>query len=99
LPDRAPNKEISTMSMYGANPEQLSRLGQTLNQQIDAVNGVMATVNGVLSGTTWEGPARQQFEQEWNGSFRNALNKLNEAFGLAGRDCVTRSQELQRVMG
>ncbi len=87
------------MSMYGANPEQLANLGRTLNNQIDAINQLMSTVDGVLSGTTWQGPARERFGEEWNGSFKQALGRLNEAFGAAGRDCITRSEELQRVMG
>ena len=87
------------MSMYGANPEQLTHLGTILNQQIDAIASVMSTVDGVLNGTTWQGPARERFVEEWNGSFKQALNNLNEAFGLAGRDCMARSDELRRVMG
>jgi uncharacterized protein YukE len=87
------------MSMYGANPEQLANLGRTLTTQIDTINGLMLTIDGVLAGTTWQGPARERFGEEWNGSFKQALGRLNEAFGAAGRDCVNRSQELQRVMG
>lgn len=87
------------MSMYGANPEQLSHLGTTLTRQIDVITQVMSTVDGVLSGTTWQGPARERFVEEWNGNFKQALSKLNEAFGLAGRDCGVRADELRRVMG
>ena len=87
------------MSMYGANPEQLSNLGRTLTRQIDSIQQVTATIDGVLNGTTWQGPARERFQQEWNGSFKQALARLNEAFGAAGQDCVLRAQELQRVMG
>jgi uncharacterized protein YukE len=53
----------------------------------------------VLAGTTWQGPARERFGQDWNGSFKQALARLNEAFGAAGRDCISRSEELQRIMG
>ena len=87
------------MTMYGANPEQLTHLGTTLTRQIDAIVQVMATVDGVLAGTTWQGPARERFVEDWNGSFKQALGRLNDAFGLAGRDCVARSEELRRIMG
>jgi uncharacterized protein YukE len=87
------------MSMYGANPEQLTHLGSTLNRQIDAITSVMGSVDGVLGGTTWQGPARERFVEEWNSSFKQALHKLNEAFGMAGKDCIARSDELRRVMG
>jgi uncharacterized protein YukE len=87
------------MSMYGANPEQLSGLGRSMKQQKTSIDGVISAVNAALAGTVWEGPARQQFEGDWNTSFRGALNRLNEAFEVAGTDCINRSAELQRVMG
>ena len=86
-------------TLYGANPDQLEHLGSTLKRQIEAINSVMSTVTSALSGTTWMGPARDQFEQEWQGSFRAALTRLNDAFEAAGQDCVLRTQELRRVMG
>lgn len=87
------------MSMYGANPEQLASLGRSLKQQITSIEGVMSAVSSALSGTTWVGPARDQFENDWNTSFRTALGKLNQAFDAAGSDCIARSTDLQRVMG
>lgn len=87
------------MTMYGANPEQLANLGTTLSRQIDTITQMISTVDGVLNGTTWQGPARERFVEEWNGSFKQALGRLNDAFGLAGRDCVARADELCRIMG
>ena len=87
------------MTMYGANPEQLTHLGTTLNRQIDTIVQLMSTVDGVIDATTWQGPARDRFVEDWNGSFKQALNRLNDAFGLAGRDCIARSEELRRIMG
>ena len=87
------------MSMYGANPEQLNGLGRSMKQQRAAIDGVIGAVSSALAGTVWEGPARQQFEGYWNTTFKNALNRLNEAFEVAGTDCINRSADLQRVMG
>ena len=94
-----PARGTITMSMYGANPEQLASLGRSLKQQITSIESVMSTVSSALSGTTWVGPARDQFESDWNTSFRTALGKLNQAFDAAGTDCIARSTDLQRVMG
>lgn len=87
------------MSMYGANPEQLASLGRSLQQQITSIEHVISTVSAALGGTTWVGPARDQFESDWNTTFRTALGKLNQAFDAAGSDCINRSADLQRVMG
>lgn len=87
------------MSLYGANPEQLESLGATLSRQVAAIEEVSATVTSSLNGTTWTGPARDRFEEEWRSSFRGALDRLNQAFEAAGQDCRLRAQELRRVMG
>ena len=87
------------MTMYGANPEQLNGLGRSMKQQKVAIDGVIGGVSSALAGTVWEGPARQQFESEWNTTFKSALNRLTEAFEVAGTDCINRSSDLQRVMG
>jgi len=88
------------MSMnYGANPEQLTALGTTLKNQVTPINQLIQTVSNVLANTTWTGPARDQFEADWNGTFKNALTRLNTAFEAAGADCVSRSENLRVVMG
>jgi hypothetical protein len=87
------------MSVYGAVPEELDHLGTTLKRQIEPIGTVLSQVSSVLGGTTWTGPARDRFEADWNGGFRDALQRLTQAFEAAGQDCVARSQELRRVMG
>ncbi|MDO8364294.1 MAG: WXG100 family type VII secretion target [Actinomycetota bacterium] len=87
------------MITYGANPEQLASLGRSLKEQITVIEQVMRTVSSALANTTWTGPARDQFENDWNTSFRTALGKLNQAFDAAGSGCISRSSDLQRLMG
>ncbi|CAB4544095.1 MAG: WXG100 family type VII secretion target [Actinomycetes bacterium] len=87
------------MPMFGANPEQLADLGRQLQRQIDHIETITSTVQTALGGTTWVGPAREHFEAEWSGSFRQALTRLSQAFDTAGRDCQQRATELTRVMG
>jgi uncharacterized protein YukE len=87
------------VSLYGANPEQLASLGQSMKSQIASINTIISTVNSALGGTVWEGPAKQQFQSDWDTTFRTALNKLNEAFDAAGTDCINRSNALLQVMG
>jgi len=87
------------VSLYGANPEQLASLGRSMKGQIASINTIISTVNSALGGTVWEGPAKQQFQSDWDTTFRTALNKLNEAFDAAGADCINRSNALLQVMG
>lgn len=87
------------MSMYGANPEQLSSLGDTLVRQVDAVDSIIATVNGVLNNTLWQGPAKERLADLWANEFHQAFNSVKESFTNAGQDCRSRADELRRVMG
>lgn len=84
--------------MWGADPDQLNQLGLTLKRQIEAITAVMSTVNGCLNSTTWTGPAREQFVADWNGGFTATLTRLNQAFEVAGQDCVVRAQGLRVAM-
>lgn len=87
------------MTMYGANPEELIALGNKLTAQIEVITTLITDVNGVLSSTTWQGPAREQFEGEWNGGFATSLRRLQDSFGAAGTGCRSRAAGLQQVMG
>lgn len=88
-----------TAMKYGAIPEQLTDLGTTLKRQVAPIDTLMSTVTSALDSTTWEGPARDRFQQDWNGTFRKTLDGLKTALEAAGQDCVTRSQDLVKVMG
>lgn len=87
------------MTMYGANPEELNDLGLSLRRQIDVIAQMVSTVDSAINATTWKGPARDRFVDDWNVSFKQALGRLSDAFGMAGTDCSARSEELRRLMG
>lgn len=87
------------MSMHGAIPDQLSALGDTLINQVDSVESIVSSVNGVLSNTMWEGPAKERLAELWTNEFQQTFRSLNESFTSAGRDCKVRADELRRIMG
>jgi hypothetical protein len=87
------------MTMYGANPEQLSDLGQTFKRQVAPIDQLIAAVNSALAGTTWEGPAATRFKEDWHGTFCSSLDGIKSALEAAGQDCIVRSQDLMKVMG
>ena len=87
------------MTMYGANPEQLSDLGQTFKRQVAPVDQLIAAVNNALESTRWEGPASERFKEDWYGTFRSSLDGIKTALEAAGQDCIVRSQDLMTVMG
>jgi len=84
---------------HAANPDELDSLGTTLQAQIEIVNRIIQDVDGPLNGIVWTGPAKDAFKSEWDTSFKSALNKLNEAFDAAGRDCKQRAVGVRAVLG
>jgi hypothetical protein len=84
---------------HGANSEQLTSLGTKMKGQEEPIRAVISAVGSALGNTEWVGPARQQFEGEWNSTFQPTLTRLIEAFNSAGTDCINRSTALQQVMG
>jgi hypothetical protein len=85
--------------MYGADPEQLTALGAKLIAQNEPIVGIQSVVLTTLAGTTWQGPARDKFEADWNDQFNPALNALQDAFTAAGNECTQRASSLAEVMG
>ena len=93
-------KETAMAGVWiGADTGQLHQLGMTFKHQVPNVTQIMTTIDGALNSTVWQGPAKDRFVEEWNGSFKQALSKLNEAFEIAGNDCIQRSEALAQVMG
>jgi uncharacterized protein YukE len=86
-------------NVWGADIAQLHALGTKLKSQIEVIDTLIGTVTGALASTTWTGPARDRFEQDWHGSFQSALGNLKEAFDAAGTECQNRSTGLAEVMG
>lgn len=86
-------------SIIGADPDHLENLGAVLGRQREAVETIVSAVTSSLSATTWVGPARAAFEDDWQKSFQPALRRLIEAFEMVGTDCRLRGAELRRVMG
>lgn len=87
------------MSIFGADPDALHALGATLQRQRAAVEEIVRAVDGPVGSIAWTGPARERFLEQWNGDFKSALARLNEAFEAAGADCITRADGLRTVMG
>ena len=85
--------------MYGADPDQLGALGSKLVAQNEPIAEIQSVVLTTLAGTTWQGPARDKFEADWNDQFNPALNALKDAFTAAGNECTQRRASLAQVMG
>ena len=87
------------MSMYGAVPSELREFGMRFVAQQENVVAIQQAVVAALGGTTWVGPAREQFGEDWNTKFNPALDGLRAAFEQHGRAACERANALEQVMG
>lgn len=77
---------------HAATPDELEGIGVTLIAQIAIINKIVSDVDSPLNNSSWTGPARDAFQTEWDGNFKSALTKLNDAFDITGKDCKTRAE-------
>jgi len=74
--------------------QKLSKDFQTSSGEIDTLTRRLdGIVNGVI-GTGWEGNAANKFRDLWQGEFKSALGKLNQALADASREVENRKQAL-----
>jgi len=85
------------MSQVGGNLEQLTSLKGKFNTEAQDVQRLIASVTSALEATWWVGPAAERFRQSWNGEFRPALNRLDQALQEAGREVGNREQALRNA--
>jgi uncharacterized protein YukE len=84
---------------HAADPDALESFGTTMKSQIDKIDQLIKEVDGPLNSIVWTGPAKDQFKNEWETSFKGALGKLNTALEAAGTDCQNRAQGVRQVLG
>ena len=85
------------MSTIGAEMGQLQQLGQKFTQESQTVNQLTASINGQVGSTWWKGPAADRFRQAWEGEFRPALQKLEQALQEASQEVKQRHQALEQA--
>ena len=60
---------------------QMEALGANFRQQGEAVERVIAAIQGGIDGTAWEGRRAEQFRSQWEGQFKRNLLALRDALG------------------
>jgi len=87
-----------TSGMRGADPEQLAALSKKLTQQGQAVTALKTDISGAITGTTWEGPAQQQFVQNWETNYSKSLDQLAQGLAQLGDECQKRAEAVRQVL-
>lgn len=74
-----------TTTILGGDPQQMQQLAGRFRHEAQAVADLQARITAALGDTVWTGPAAERFRQEWDGTFRQALVRLQEALDQNAR--------------
>ncbi len=83
------------MSRIGAELGELQSLRSTFDRNAQEVSQLSSTISSQVSSTYWEGPAAERFKGAWEGEFKPALAKLQEALREAGQEVQRRHDAIQ----
>lgn len=83
------------MSKIGAELGQMQQLRSTFDKNSQLVSELTASISGQVSNTWWVGPAADKFRAAWDGEFRPALQKLQQALVEAAQEVQRRHDAIQ----
>ncbi|GAA1161630.1 hypothetical protein [Nocardioides aquiterrae] len=69
-------------NMQGMDTEYGREVGQNMGQQAGQVASMVSAITSMIQGLKWQGPDRENFANDWHGSFapqaHNAAQTLDE---------------------
>jgi hypothetical protein len=72
-------------SMQGMDTEAGRQVGQNMGQHAQAVSGLVGMIGGAVGAMKWEGPDRQNFLSDWEGSFAPQAQNCSETLQEQGQ--------------
>lgn len=67
--------------MLVMNKSQMEALGANFRQQAEAVERVIAAIQGGVDGTNWQGRRAEHFRSAWESQFKRNLLALRDTLG------------------
>lgn len=77
--------------------DQMQQLSKDFSTSSGEVQSLTSRLDGIVNGTIgsgWEGNAANRFRELWQGEFKSALSKLDQALADASREVENRKQAL-----
>lgn len=87
------------MAIVGLDVEQIRSVGGQLKGQAAAIDGVIASIEGLISQAiaNWTGPDATQFQDWWNTQHRPALQTAREAIDGLGQSALNNADAQEQV--
>jgi WXG100 family type VII secretion target len=77
----------------GMNPEEVRQLARQMDETASQIEDLMNRVTQKLSGTTWEGNDRRQFESTWQSDSCRQLQQVKQLLTEAANKARTNAQD------
>ncbi|MCB0963091.1 MAG: WXG100 family type VII secretion target [Acidimicrobiales bacterium] len=77
----------------GMNPEEVRQLARQMDDTAGQIEDLMNRVTQKLSGTTWEGNDRRQFESTWQSDSVRQLQQVKQLLTEAANKARTNAQD------
>lgn len=65
--------------MQGMDTEYARRAAHSMDGGVNAIQGVVQNIGGLLQSTPWFGRYASEFVNDWHGTFRQQLDGVNNA--------------------
>lgn len=63
------------------NKPQMEALGGNFRRQAEAIEQVIAAIQGGIESTNWQGARAEQFRTQWESQFKRSLLTLRDTLG------------------
>ncbi len=87
------------MALFGADVDQLRRLGTTFGQQAEALTAIAARLDTQIDNVQWHGPDAERFRSEWRSNHSVIIRKAAEALVTAGSTATTNASQQEQTSG
>jgi uncharacterized protein YukE len=85
------------MPRLGGDIEAMERLQSQLKQRGQDIQRLRSEMTNMIQSTWWEGPAANNFKNEWNGQYSSSLQKLEALLADLGQEVQRRKDALIQV--
>ena len=81
------------MSFTGMDIAEVQRLGSQLHAAANDLRTLANNLTTALANTSWVGPDRMRFEQDWQSMHATQINHVAEALEAAGQNANLNAQQ------
>lgn len=84
---------------HGMNPDEVERLGQTLQERANDLQCVVSALDSLVHSTSWSGNDANEFKGPWWDGHKAQLRQIAEQLEGFGQSAKNNASEQRQVSG